>query len=541
MTEQTTRPVPRPDDSGHPDVVVSLGTDHHSFDRLVRWIDDYARRHRALRFLVQHGHSAAPEVAAGTPFLPGEELGEHMRRARVVIAHGGPGTIVQARRAGRLPIVVARDPELDEHVDEHQLLFVRRLEEAGRVRSCTTPQQLCALLDRALASPADFRVDPGDGEGTERAALRAGELIDLLTRGRGATAEPAATAAGTTARTAGIGADPLTAAPSVPRAADHAFGRTAARTAASGADDTGPLPGVTVVVPTRDRPELLRRTLRAINEQDYSGRITTIVVFDNDQPDPSLARSDGDRPVRVVTNTLTPGLAGARNTGVLAADTDLVAFCDDDDTWLPGKLRAQVGVMLDEPGTEMVCCGIRVVYDRVEAVRSLDRTSVTFGDLLGSRLTELHPSTFLIRRRAMIDGCGTVSEEIPGSYAEDYELLLRLARRGPIRNIPEPGVRVLWHRRSHFSGRWRTISTALRWLLDRYPEFALVPRGHARVAGQIAFAEAASGRRRAALRWIGTTVRSRPAEARAYLALAVVLGVPAGWVTRALHLRGRGL
>ncbi|WP_435108267.1 glycosyltransferase [Nocardiopsis synnemataformans] len=553
MTEQTTRPVPRSDDSGHPDVVVSLGTDHHSFDRLVRWIDDYARRHRTLRFLVQHGHSAAPAVAAGTPFLPGEELGEHMRRARVVVAHGGPGTIVQARRAGRLPIVVARDPELDEHVDEHQLLFVRRLEEAGRIRSCATPQQLSALLDRALASPGDFRVDPGDGEGTERAALRAGELIDLLTGTRDAAAEtaadPAATATDSAVRTAGSGTEPLTttrtAAPTttrtVPQAADHTSDRTAAQTGAADAADTAPRPGVTVVVPTRDRPELLRRTLRAISEQDYSGLITTIVVFDNDQPDPSLARSDGDRPVRVVTNTLTPGLAGARNTGVLAADTDLVAFCDDDDTWLPGKLRAQVDVMLDEPGTELVCCGIRVVYDRVEAVRSLDRTSVTFGDLLGSRLTELHPSTFLIRRRAMIDGCGTVSEEIPGSYAEDYELLLRLARRGPIRNIPEPGVRVLWHRRSHFSGRWRTISTALRWLLDRYPEFALVPRGHARVAGQIAFAEAASGRRRAALRWIGTTVRSRPAEARAYLALAVVCGVPAGWITRALHLRGRGV
>ncbi|NKZ00317.1 glycosyltransferase [Nocardiopsis alborubida] len=546
MTEQTTRPVPRPDDSGHPDVVVSLGTDHHSFDRLVRWIDDYARRRRTLRFLVQHGHSAAPAVAAGTPFLPGEELGEHMRRARVVVAHGGPGTIVQARRAGRLPIVVARDPELDEHVDEHQLLFVRRLEEAGRIRSCATPQQLFALLDRALASPGDFRVDPGDGEGTERAALRAGELIDLLTGVRDAAAEtaagtaadPDAPATGSAVRTAGSDTGPLATNRTGHQTADRACAQTAART---GAPDTAPRPGVTVVVPTRDRPELLRRTLRAINEQDYSGPITTIVVFDNDQPDPSLARSDGDRPVRVVTNTLTPGLAGARNTGVLAADTDLVAFCDDDDTWLPGKLRAQVDVMLDEPGTELVCCGIRVVYDRVEAVRSLDRTSVTFGDLLGSRLTELHPSTFLIRRRAMIDGCGTVSEEIPGSYAEDYELLLRLARRGPIRNIPEPGVRVLWHRRSHFSGRWRTISTALRWLLDRYPEFALVPRGHARVAGQIAFAEAASGRRRAALRWIGTTVRSRPAEARAYLALAVVFGVPAGWITRALHLRGRGV
>ncbi|MFD3688081.1 glycosyltransferase [Nocardiopsis sp. NPDC058631] len=500
MTEQTTHPAPEPERSDHPDVVVSIGTDHHAFDRLVRWIDDYARRHRDLRILVQHGHSAAPEVATGTRFLPGDELGSHMRGARVVVTHGGPGTIVQARDAGHLPLVVARDPELDEHVDDHQLLFVRRLEEAGRVRACSSSQQLSALIDKALTSPEDFRVRPSAEDGPERAALRAGQLIDLLTD---TPAQPGTTEAVE--------------------------------------DPADTWPEVTVVVPTRDRPELLRRTLRAIEEQRYPGRITTIVVFDNNLPDPALARADGERPVRVVTNTLTPGLAGARNTGVLAAHTDLVAFCDDDDTWLADKLRPQVEVMRAEPDTEMVCCGITVVYDRVEAVRSLDRTRVTFGDLIASRLTELHPSTFLIRRRAMVGGCGTVSEEIPGSYAEDYELLLRLAKRTPIRNIPEPGVRVLWHRRSHFSGRWQTISTALRWLLEHYPEFRLVPRGYARVAGQIAFAEASAGSRGTALRWIGATLRNRPSEGRAYLALLVVCGVPPGWITRALHLRGKGV
>lgn len=541
MTEQTTRPTRRPDGSDHPDVVVSLGTDHHAFDRLVRWIDDYARRHPDLRVLVQHGHSGAPSRALGTPFLPGDELSEAMRAATVVVTHGGPGTITQARAAGHLPVVVARDPELEEHVDNHQLLFVKRVEEAGRVRACSTAQQLHAFMDKALESPEDFRVDPAADEGTDRAALRAGELIDLLTD-EGRTGAP--TTRDTGARTGGA-VTPLPAGGASGGAAEGPAEGTAegsepgTEAEAGTASDTWP--AVTVVVPTRDRPELLRRTLRAIVEQDYPGRITTIVVFDNDQPDPSLAHAEGDRPVRVVTNTLTPGLAGARNTGVLGADTELVAFCDDDDTWLPEKLRAQVEIMRAEPGTDMVCCGIQVVYDRVESERILDRTSVTFADLLRSRLTELHPSTFLIRRRAMIDGCGTVSEEIPGSYAEDYELLLRLARRAPIRNIPEPGVRVLWHRKSFFSERWQTISTALRWLLERYPEFSLVPRGYARIAGQIAFAEAAAKRRGPALRWIGRTLRSRPLEGRAYLAFLVVCGVPAGWILRLLHLRGKGV
>ncbi len=107
--------------------------------------------------------------------------------------------------------------------------------------------------------------------------------------------------------------------------------------------------------------------------------------------------------------------------------------------------------------------------------------------------------------------------------------------------LPEPGVRVLWHRKSFFSERWQTISTALRWLLERYPEFALVPRGYARIAGQIAFAEASAKRRGQALRWIGRTLRRRPLEARAYLALLVVCGVPPAWILRLLHLRGKGL
>lgn len=500
MTEQTTSRRPhRGDDSDHPDVVVSVGTDHHAFDRLVRWVDDYARRHPDLRVLVQHGHSAAPSRATGSPFLPGNELSEAMGRARAVVCHGGPGTVVQARTSGHLPIVVARDPELDEHVDDHQLLFADRLEEAGRARVCSTAQQLHALIDKALSTPEDFRVDPTTDSGPGDAAERAGALIDLLSDQE--APEPRARPMG----------------------------------------NEGEWPRVTVVVPTRDRPELLRRTLRAVAEQDYPGRITAVVVFDNSRPDDSLARSEGERPVRVVTNSLTPGLAGARNTGILAADTELVAFCDDDDTWMPGKLRAQVEVLRAEPETEMVCCGIRVVYDKVESERVLERTHVTYRDLLASRLTELHPSSFLIRRSAMVDGCGTVSEEIPGSYAEDYELLLRLAKRAPIRNLPEAGVRVLWHRKSFFSERWQTISTALRWLLEKYPEFRVVPRGHARIAGQIAFAEASAGRRGPALRWIGTTLRTRPLEGRTYVAFLVVCGVPPGWILRLLHLRGKGV
>jgi glycosyltransferase involved in cell wall biosynthesis len=305
---------------------------------------------------------------------------------------------------------------------------------------------------------------------------------------------------------------------------------------------TGTNPSVSVVVPTRDRPELLRVALDAILGQDYPGPIEVVVVYDQSEPDRSLEADDPHRRVRVITNARTPGLAGGRNTGILATTGDLVAFCDDDDEWLPGKLVAQVAALAAAPDAEFASCGIRVSYDDRTVDRSLALDRVTLAALLRDRLTELHPSTFLMKRDAVVNGFGLVDEEIPGSYAEDYEFLLRAARRAPLVNLRAPHVLVRWHKRSYFAQRWETISTALQWLLGRYPEFATVPAGEARVAGQIAFAQAAMGNRRDAMRWARRTLARNPREPRAYLALAVASrAVHPDRVLRTLHKRGRGI
>jgi hypothetical protein len=103
-------------------------------------------------------------------------------------------------------------------------------------------------------------------------------------------------------------------------------------------------------------------------------------------------------------------------------------------------------------------------------------------------------------------------------------------------------VTVLWSEGSYFTGRWATIRSALPWLLDRYPEFAEVPAGEARVLGQIAFATAADHQRREGARWALRSLRRRPVEPRGYLALGVAAGILSpDWVIRQLHRTGRGL
>jgi glycosyltransferase involved in cell wall biosynthesis len=299
------------------------------------------------------------------------------------------------------------------------------------------------------------------------------------------------------------------------------------------------LPSIGVVVPTRDRPRLLRRALTAIDAQDYPGPIETVVVHDRSDPDRSLARA-GKRPVYALPNSRSPGLAGARNTGILVLSTDLVAFCDDDDEWAPDKLSAQVEAF--QPAGEVVTCAIEVLYDGTVTPRLAGTESVTFDQLVRSRMAMLHASTFLVRRGALVGGLGLVSEDAPGSQNEDWDLLLRAARRFPIRHVDTPLVRVRWGAASHFAHEYATKITSLRWMMSRHPEISGSPTGAARVYGQLACWSAATGNRADAWRYARAALRNNWREPRAAIAMAAMTRmVRVESILDALHRRGHGI
>jgi glycosyltransferase involved in cell wall biosynthesis len=299
-------------------------------------------------------------------------------------------------------------------------------------------------------------------------------------------------------------------------------------------------PSVGVVIPTHDRPGPLRAAVAAVHDQDYPGQMRVMVVYDRAEPDLGLA--DGDDRVTVLVNDRTPGLAGARNTGILALDTDLVAFCDDDDQWLPGKLRAQVDALRAQPGAEFASCGIEVDYAGTRHRRLAGRAEVTHADLLRSRMVMVHSSTYLARRDALTGGIGLVDETIPGSQNEDWDLALRAARRHPIVNVDEPLVRVTWSASSHYVQQWQSRADALHWMLEHHPELAEDGHGAARVYAQLSFAYACLRRRGEACRWAWRAVRRNWHERRVPFALAVASGVvPGEVVLRQLNARGHGI
>ncbi len=301
-------------------------------------------------------------------------------------------------------------------------------------------------------------------------------------------------------------------------------------------------PSVTAVVATRDRPELLARCVAAVLGQSYAGTIECIVVFDQSTPTPIDVEVGAGRSLRLIPNTRTPGLAGARNTGIVAATGDLLGFCDDDDEWLPDKLTQQTALLDAAPGAVMVGCGLLLEQGETERPAHTPDSTVTLQDLIRSRVWELHPSSVLARLSAVREQVGLVDEAIPGSYAEDYEWLLRAAAIAAIPVSPQCLVRIRWHAQSFFAKKWRTIAEALTFLLDKHPELSSDPVGLSRITGQIAFAQAASQQGPAARRTALRSVRGNWRERRGYLAVLVSWHVLSpDLVLRAAHARGRGI
>ncbi|MEM7275109.1 MAG: glycosyltransferase family 2 protein [Actinomycetota bacterium] len=298
---------------------------------------------------------------------------------------------------------------------------------------------------------------------------------------------------------------------------------------------------VSVVIATRDRPVLLRRALAGVLSQRHDAAIEVIIVFDRSEPDRSLEAEGPGHRVLVTTNARTPGLAGARNSGIDKASNAWIAFCDDDDEWLPGKLQAQFAALAADPAARAACTGILIRYQDVDTPRMPDPAKMNVGDFLRDRMTEVHPSSWLVHKDTLIERIGLVDEEIPGGYAEDYDLILRTADVCPIAVAPQPLVRVWWHGASFFFERWRTIDEALEYLVDKHPAFRRHPDGLARIRGQQAVARAAMGRRSQALSTVAEIVRLRPFEKRVPLALAVVCGLKAETALKAAHRFGKGI
>ncbi|NLH48174.1 MAG: glycosyltransferase [Myxococcales bacterium] len=187
------------------------------------------------------------------------------------------------------------------------------------------------------------------------------------------------------------------------------------------------MPSVTAIVATRDRPEMAAEAVRSILAQTRPPE-EIIVADDGDgRTAAALAARYGVQ----TTQSWKRGPAAARNAAASLAGGDWLAFCDDDDTWLPTRLEKQLAVA--DADTVLVFADADRSDGRRESAGRKPAAGSVFRRLL---LDNWIPTSTVLLRRDAFERAGGFHPRF--SPAEDYDLWLRVSRLGQVRFFAEP-------------------------------------------------------------------------------------------------------
>ena len=196
---------------------------------------------------------------------------------------------------------------------------------------------------------------------------------------------------------------------------------------------------VSVIVPTCDRPALLREALASIRALEGPDLSFEILVGDNGfAPEtPALAEEFGATYLKASTR----GASAARNVGLRAATGEYLAFLDDDDVWLPGNLRPHMALLDSHPALDAVI-GQVVYTDPHLAPKGSPWPTDAPGDanqMLRRMLSGFFPQIgTTLARISVRERFGEFDETLIA--AEDWNWLLRIARQRRLGFVAAPCI-----------------------------------------------------------------------------------------------------
>jgi len=196
---------------------------------------------------------------------------------------------------------------------------------------------------------------------------------------------------------------------------------------------------VTVVIPTRNRPELLRLTLWSVLRQRDVDLSVVVVDEASSEETAHVVSSFADPRVRVVRHETPTGVSRARNAGVSEAKGTWVAFCDDDDLWSPEKLQRQLA-LARSLGRDWAYTGC--VYVNSELIVQNGAPPLQPEPLVAAlqryNAVPAGASNVVVRRDVLARLGGGFDASL--THLPDWDLWLRLARHGVPACVQEPLV-----------------------------------------------------------------------------------------------------
>lgn len=110
-------------------IFVTVGTHEQPFNRLLEYVDKLKEQKVITEeVIVQTGFSTyIPKYCEYQKLFSYQKMNELVEKARIVITHGGPSSFLMVLQKGKIPIVVPRQKQFNEHVNDHQVEFVKQV------------------------------------------------------------------------------------------------------------------------------------------------------------------------------------------------------------------------------------------------------------------------------------------------------------------------------------------------------------------------------------------------------------------------------
>jgi glycosyltransferase involved in cell wall biosynthesis len=201
------------------------------------------------------------------------------------------------------------------------------------------------------------------------------------------------------------------------------------------------MPAISVIIPIWNRAHSAGKAIgSALAQVLPSGHALEVIVVDDgssDRPLEALARF-GDA-IKLLRHSENRGAAAARNTGCEAASGEYIAFLDSDDSWLPGKLAAQITFM-QEASFDVSCTAYLLEHPRGKSIVSPRyRTGpLTHADLVWGCFVS--PGSTLLCKTAKFREIGPLDTSL--RRFEDWDWLMRLTRTRPLGFLAQPLARI---------------------------------------------------------------------------------------------------
>ena len=139
-------------------ILILLGTQDNSFHRLLDKVQELIdKKVITEKVIVQAGRtkyeSKDMEIYS---LMPEEKLREIMKKADLVITHGGVGSIVMALKMGKKVIAVPRLSAFGEHINDHQIQIVDSFDKALNKAKTFKPKHFKSETDHMIKLIEDF-------------------------------------------------------------------------------------------------------------------------------------------------------------------------------------------------------------------------------------------------------------------------------------------------------------------------------------------------------------------------------------------------